>query len=81
MIEPGLIECGYGDWEGQTLKTSGQGSTLAGGAAAPVGGHVPREGEAMAAMSARAVAAVRAHDERVRREHGDGRALARLQPR
>ena len=41
VIEPGLIECGYGDWEGQTLKTSGQGSALAGRAAAPVGGHVP----------------------------------------
>ena len=77
----GLIECGYGDWEGQPLKKLAKEPLWRGGAAAPVGGDVPRAGESMAAMSARAVAAVRAWDARVTAEHGAGRALAGLQPR
>lgn len=68
-IEESLIECGYGDWEGQPLKV------LAKDPLWPVVQHHPSavvfpNGEAMAAMSARAVAAIRAWDARVAAEHG-----------
>ncbi len=56
-VEHGLTECGYGDWEGQPLKTLAKDPLVAGGAGAPVarsvfpgggrgdGGHVgPRGG-------------------------------------
>jgi probable phosphomutase (TIGR03848 family) len=69
-IEPDLIECGYGDWEGRPLKT------LAKDPLWRIVQHHPSAvtfpgGESMAAMAARAVAAVRRHDQRVTREHGD----------
>ncbi|MEU4623800.1 MSMEG_4193 family putative phosphomutase [Actinoplanes sp. NPDC023801] len=68
-LEDGLIECGYGDWEGRPLKE------LAKEPLWPVVQHHPSavvfpNGEAMAAMSARAVAAVRRWDEKVTAEHG-----------
>jgi probable phosphomutase (TIGR03848 family) len=67
--DEGLIECGYGDWEGQPLKK------LAKDPLWPVVQQHPSavvfpNGEAMAAMSARAVAAVRSWDARVAAEHG-----------
>ncbi len=70
LIEPGLIECGYGDWEGQSLKTLAKDPLWRVVQVQPSAVTFPR-GESMAAMSARAVAAVRSHDERVTREHGD----------
>jgi probable phosphomutase (TIGR03848 family) len=71
LIEPGLIECGYGDWEGQSLKVLAKDPLWRVVQQHPSAATFPN-GEAMAAMSARAVAAVRAHDERVTRLHGDG---------
>ncbi len=71
VIEPGLIECGYGEWEGQTLKSLAKDPLWRVVQQHPSAVTFP-QGEAMAAMAARAVAAVRAHDEHVRREHGDG---------
>jgi probable phosphomutase (TIGR03848 family) len=67
--EEGLIECGYGAWEGQPLKK------LAKDPLWPVVQQHPSAavfpgGEAMAAMAARAVAAVRRWDARVEAEHG-----------
>jgi probable phosphomutase (TIGR03848 family) len=70
LIEPGLIECGYGDWEGQSLKTLAKDPLWRLVQQQPSAVTFP-QGESMAAMSARAVAAVRSHDERVTREHGD----------
>jgi probable phosphomutase (TIGR03848 family) len=69
VIDEGLIECGYGDWEGRPLRE------LAKEPLWPVVQQHPSavtfpNGEAMAAMSARAIAAVRAWDERVTAEHG-----------
>ncbi|PZM93891.1 MAG: phosphoglycerate mutase [Actinobacteria bacterium] len=69
IVEEGLIECGYGAWEGQPLKR------LAKDPLWPVVQQHPSavvfpDGEAMAAMSARAVAAVRTWDARVEKEHG-----------
>ncbi|MEJ3748776.1 MSMEG_4193 family putative phosphomutase [Actinomycetes bacterium KLBMP 9797] len=68
-VDEGLIECGYGAWEGQPLKK------LAKDPLWPVVQQHPSavvfpEGEAMAVMAARAVAAVRAWDARVTAEHG-----------
>ncbi|SCL22301.1 probable phosphomutase, MSMEG_4193 family [Micromonospora pallida] len=68
-VEDGLIECGYGEWEGQPLKK------LAKDPLWPVVQQHPSAvvfpgGEAMAAMAARAVAAVRSWDARITAEHG-----------
>ncbi|MFI5495627.1 histidine phosphatase family protein [Actinoplanes sp. NPDC051859] len=68
-VDEGLIECGYGDWEGRPLKD------LAKEPLWPVVQQHPSAvvfpgGEAMAAMSARAVAAVRRWDAQVTAEHG-----------
>ncbi|MEU7904804.1 MSMEG_4193 family putative phosphomutase [Actinoplanes sp. NPDC049118] len=68
-IDEGLIECGYGDWEGRPLKELAQDPLW------PVVQQHPSavvfpNGEAMAAMSARAVAAVRRRDAQVTAQHG-----------
>jgi probable phosphomutase (TIGR03848 family) len=70
-VEDRLTECGYGDWEGQPLKK------LAKDPLWNVVQHHPSAvtfpgGESMAAMSARAVAAVRDWDARVTAAHGPG---------
>jgi probable phosphomutase (TIGR03848 family) len=69
VADDGLIECGYGAWEGQPLKK------LAKDPLWPVVQQHPSAavfpgGEAMAAMAARAVATVRRWDARVAAEHG-----------
>ncbi|MEV0723386.1 MSMEG_4193 family putative phosphomutase [Micromonospora purpureochromogenes] len=69
VVEEGLIECGYGAWEGQPLKK------LAREPLWPVVQQHPSavvfpEGESMAAMAARAVAAVRSWDAAVTAEYG-----------
>jgi len=68
-LDEGLIECGYGDWEGRPLKE------LSGEPLWPVVQQHPSaavfpHGEAMAAMSARAVATIRRWDARVTATHG-----------
>lgn len=71
VAEPRLTECGYGDWQGRTLQE------LADDPLWPVVQQHPSavtfpgaEGEAMAEMAARAVAAVRDWNARVAAEHG-----------
>ncbi|MFC4109202.1 MSMEG_4193 family putative phosphomutase [Micromonospora zhanjiangensis] len=69
VVEDGLVECGYGDWEGQPLEK------LAKDPLWPVVQQHPSAvvfpgGEAMAAMAARAVAAVRGWDARLTERHG-----------
>ncbi len=68
-VDEGLTECGYGDWEGKPLKE------LTGDPLWPVVQQHPSaavfpNGEAMAAMSARAIATVRRWDAKVTAEHG-----------
>jgi len=68
-VDEGLIECGYGDWEGRPLKE------LTGEPLWPVVQQHPSaavfpHGEAMAAMSARAVATIRRWDAHVTATHG-----------
>ncbi|HEY2792634.1 MAG TPA: MSMEG_4193 family putative phosphomutase [Micromonosporaceae bacterium] len=67
--EPGLVECDYGDWSGKPLKTLAKDPLWRVVQAHPSAATFPG-GEAMAAMSARAVAAVRAADARATAEHG-----------
>lgn len=69
VVEDGLIECGYGAWEGQPLKKLAKEPLWPVVQQHPSAAVFP-EGESMAAMSARAVAAVRAWDARVTAEHG-----------
>lgn len=69
VVEEGLIECGYGAWEGQPLKKLAKEPLWPVVQQHPSAAVFP-EGESMAAMSARAVAAVRSWDARVSAEHG-----------
>lgn len=71
LIEADLTECDYGQWQGRPL------SELATEALWPVVQSQPSavvfpDGEAMAAMQARAVAAIRRHDAAIEAQHGPG---------
>ncbi|WP_376771103.1 MSMEG_4193 family putative phosphomutase [Rhizomonospora bruguierae] len=68
-VEEGLIECGYGDWEGRPLKQLAKDPLWTVVQQHPSAVTFPN-GEAMAAMAARAVAAVRAWDARIAAEYG-----------
>jgi probable phosphomutase (TIGR03848 family) len=69
VVEEDLIECGYGDWEGKPLKSLAKDPLWPVVQRHPSAAVFPN-GEAMAAMSARAVAAVRRWDAAVTAEHG-----------
>jgi probable phosphomutase (TIGR03848 family) len=68
-LEPDLTECGYGDWEGKQLKDLAKEPLWQVVQAHPSAAVFPG-GEAMAEMSARAVATVRRWDEKITAEHG-----------
>jgi probable phosphomutase (TIGR03848 family) len=68
-VEDGLVECGYGAWEGQPLKKLAKDPLWPVVQLHPSAAVFPG-GEAMAAMAARAVAAVRRWDAAVTAEHG-----------
>ena len=74
-VEDDLTECGYGAWQGRPLAELAKEPLWATVQAHPSAVTVP-EGESMAAMQTRAVAAVRRHDAAVREEHGDGAVWA-----
>jgi 2,3-bisphosphoglycerate-dependent phosphoglycerate mutase len=67
--ERGLVECDYGSWTGRELKTLAKEPMWKTVQAHPSAAQFP-EGESMAEMSARAVAAVRRWDARIEAEHG-----------
>jgi probable phosphomutase (TIGR03848 family) len=67
--ERGLLECDYGSWTGRELKTLAKDPMWKTVQAHPSAAEFP-EGESMADMSARAVAAVRRWDARVEAEYG-----------
>jgi len=69
IVDEGLTECGYGDWEGQPLKKLAKEPLWRVVQQHPSAAVFPN-GEAMAAMSARAVAAIRHWDATVTAEHG-----------
>jgi probable phosphomutase (TIGR03848 family) len=69
-VEPGLSEVDYGDWTGKELKHLAK-EPLWRVVQAHASAAVFPGGEGLAAMQARSVAAVRAHDRRITDEHGD----------
>jgi len=68
-VEPRLVECGYGDWEGQPLRKLAKQPLWQVVQAHPSAARFPG-GEAMADVATRAVAAVRDWDARVTASHG-----------
>jgi probable phosphomutase (TIGR03848 family) len=69
-VDERLVECGYGDWSGQPLKTLAKQPLWQVVQAHPSAARFPN-GESMAEMSTRAVAAVRDWDARVSAAHGE----------
>jgi probable phosphomutase (TIGR03848 family) len=70
-IDDGIVECRYGDWTGRPLKDLAKEPLWATVQAHPSAAVFPgAEGESMAGMSARAVAAIRGWDERLTESHG-----------
>jgi probable phosphomutase (TIGR03848 family) len=69
-VEPRLSEVDYGDWTGRELKTLFK-EPLWRVVQAHASAAVFPGGEGLAAMQARAVAAVREHDARITAEHGE----------
>ncbi|RJQ79105.1 histidine phosphatase family protein [Amycolatopsis panacis] len=69
VVEPGLSEVDYGEWTGRELKTLAKEPLWRVVQAHPSAAVFPG-GEGLAAMQARAVAAIRAHDARITAEHG-----------
>ena len=65
----GLVECDYGSWTGRELKTLAKEPMWKTVQSHPSAAVFP-DGETMADMSARAIAAVRRWDARVESEHG-----------
>jgi probable phosphomutase (TIGR03848 family) len=68
-VEPRLVECGYGEWEGQPLKQLAKQPLWQVVQAHPSAARFPG-GESLAEVSARAAAAVRDWDARVTAQHG-----------
>ena len=68
--EEGLVECGYGDWTGRSLKDLSKEKLWKQVQQQPSAVRFPN-GESMTEMSARAVGSIRAWDEKITAEHGD----------
>ncbi|GGK42302.1 phosphoglycerate mutase [Pilimelia terevasa] len=68
-VDDRLTECGYGEWEGQPLRRLAEDPLWSRVQQHPSAVTFPA-GEAMAAMAARAVAAVREWDDRITAQHG-----------
>ncbi len=69
VTEPDLAEVDYGDWTGRELKVLGKEPLWRVVQAHPSAAVFP-EGEGLAGMQARMVAAIRRHDAEVAAEHG-----------
>lgn len=69
-IEQGLIECGYGEWTGRSLRELSKEKLWATVQSQPSAVRFPG-GESMVEMASRSVGAVRAWDARLTEEHGE----------
>jgi probable phosphomutase (TIGR03848 family) len=69
LTDSGLVECGYGEWTGRTLKDLSKEKLWPVVQTQPSAVRFPG-GEAMTEMSARAVGAVRAWDRKLASDHG-----------
>ncbi|QCB93054.1 MSMEG_4193 family putative phosphomutase [Cellulomonas shaoxiangyii] len=74
-VDTGLTECDYGQWQGRTLADLA-GEPLWSVVQTQPSAAVFPGGESLAAVQARAVAAVRRHDAAVEAEHGPGAVWA-----
>ena len=70
-LEPDLIECDYGQWQGRTLSDLATEDLWSVVQSQPAAVVFPG-GESLAAMQARAVAAIRRHDAAFEAEYGPG---------
>lgn len=70
VVEPGLAEVDYGAWTGKELKSLVEEPLWRVIQAHPSAAVFP-DGEGLADVQARAVAAVRGHDRRITAEHGE----------
>lgn len=70
VVEPGLAEVDYGAWTGKELKSLVEEPLWRVIQAHPSAAVFP-DGEGLAEVQARAVAAVRRHDRRITAEHGE----------
>lgn len=68
-VERGLVECGYGDWTGKSLRELSKEKLWGAIQLQPSAVRFPG-GEAMSEMSTRAIAAIRAWNARIDAEHG-----------
>ena len=75
QMEDALTECDYGQWQGRTLTELAQEPLWSVVQRQPSAATFPG-GESLAAMQARAVAAVRRHDAAFEAEHGAGAVWA-----
>jgi probable phosphomutase (TIGR03848 family) len=71
LTDKGLTECDYGEWQGRALKTLAREPLWKTVQTQPSAAVFPG-GEAMTAMQARAVTAVRRRDAALEKEHGPG---------
>jgi probable phosphomutase (TIGR03848 family) len=69
QVEPGLVECGYGEWTGKSLRELSKDKLWGAVQQQPSAVRFPG-GESMTEMSGRAVGAIRAWDARMGTEHG-----------
>ncbi|WP_456788320.1 histidine phosphatase family protein [Cellulomonas sp. P5_C5] len=73
LIEPGITECDYGQWQGRPLRELAKDPLWSVVQTQPSEVTFPG-GESMAAMQDRSVAAIRRHDAAIEAEHGAGAA-------
>ncbi|WP_235735982.1 histidine phosphatase family protein [Nocardioides alcanivorans] len=71
VLEPGIVECDYGEWTGQSFEVLLKEPLWKTVQRQPSSVRFP-DGESMLEMSSRGVAAVRRHDREVQETHGPG---------
>jgi probable phosphomutase (TIGR03848 family) len=75
VVERGITECDYGDWQGRPLRDLAKEPLWAVVQSQPSAAAFPG-GESLAAMQARSVEAVRRHDAELGARHGDSAVWA-----
>lgn len=75
VTERGITECDYGEWQGRQLSELARQPLWSVVQTQPSAAVFPG-GESLAAMQARAVAAIRRHDAKVQAQHGAGAVWA-----
>jgi probable phosphomutase (TIGR03848 family) len=70
LVEQALVECGYGDWTGRSLRELSKEKLWQSVQHQPSAVRFPG-GESMTEMSSRAVSAIRGWDHRLAAEHGE----------